>query len=62
LKYESGTIYINKPDNKSGRQRLVEYPRLVVPTGVTAYFDHVYRGQMAYNKGILKYQVSILIV
>ncbi|MDI9866187.1 hypothetical protein QM480_17725 [Flectobacillus sp. DC10W] len=52
LKYESGTIYINKPDNKSGRQRLVEYPRLVVPTGVTAYFDHVYRGQMAYNKKV----------
>jgi hypothetical protein len=52
LKYESGTIFINKPDNKSGRQRMPEYPRLVVPTGVTAYFDHPYRAAGAYNKKI----------
>ena len=52
LKYEAGVIYINKPDNKSGRQRLVEYPRLVVPTGVTAYFDHPYRANGAYSKKI----------
>jgi spore coat protein U-like protein len=52
LKYEAGVIYINKPDNKSGRQRLVEYPRLVVPTGVTAYFDHPYRANGVYNKKI----------
>ena len=52
LKYESGVIYINKPDNKSGRQRLVEYPRLVVPTGVTAYFDHPYRANGVYNKKV----------
>lgn len=52
LKYESGVIYINKPDNKSGRQRLVEYPRLVVPTGVTAYFNHPYRANGAYSKKI----------
>ena len=52
LKYEAGVIYINKPDNKSGRQRLVEYPRLVVPTGVTAYFDHPYRANGVYNKKV----------
>jgi hypothetical protein len=52
LKYESGTIYINKSNNKSGRQRLVEYPRLVIPTGVTAYFDQAYRENMAYSKKI----------
>jgi hypothetical protein len=52
LKYEAGVIYINKPDNKSGRQRLVEYPRLVVPTGVTAYFDHPWRANGAYTKNI----------
>ena len=52
LKYEAGVIYINKPDNKSGRQRLAEYPRLVVPTGVTAYFDHPYRANGVYNKKV----------
>jgi len=52
LKYESAVIYINKPDNKSGHQRLVEYPRLVVPTGVTAYFDHPYRANGVYNKKV----------
>ena len=52
LKYEAGVIYINKPDNKSGRQRLVEYPRLVVPTGVTAYFDHPYRANGVYNRKV----------
>ncbi len=52
LKYEAGVIYINKPDNKSGRQRLVEYPRLVVPTGVIAYFDHPYRANGVYSKKV----------
>lgn len=52
LKYESGVIYINKPDNKSGRQRMLEYPRLVVPTGVTAYFDHPWRANGVYHKNI----------
>ncbi|MEA5426408.1 hypothetical protein [Arcicella lustrica] len=52
LKYEAGVIYINKPDNKSGRQRMLNYPRLVVPTGVTAYFDHPWRLDGIYNKKI----------
>lgn len=52
LKYESGTIYINKPDNKSGRQRMPEFPRLVIPTGVVAYFDHSWRANGVYNKKI----------
>ncbi|MEA5258118.1 hypothetical protein VB264_10030 [Arcicella aquatica] len=52
LKYEAGVIYINKPDNKSGRQRMLEYPRLVVPTGVTAYFDHPWRVNGIYNQKI----------
>ena len=52
LKYEAGVIYINKPNNKSGHQRLAEYPRLVVPTGVTAYFDHPYRANGVYNKKV----------
>lgn len=52
LKYDAGVIYINKPDNKSGRQRMPEYPRLVVPAGVTAYFDHPWRANGAYSQKI----------
>ncbi len=52
LKYESGTLYINMPENKSGRQRRPEFPRLVIPTGVTAYFDQSYRKERVYDRKV----------
>jgi hypothetical protein len=52
LRYESGVVYINKPDNKSGKVRLPEFPRLVVPNGVTAYFDQPYRVNGAYSRKV----------
>ena len=52
LKYQAGTIYINKPNNKAGRIRINSFPRLVIPTGVTAYFDHPYRAKGAYTRKV----------
>ncbi len=36
---KSGKLYLNSPDNKSGRKKLPEYPRLDIPEGVTVYFN-----------------------
>lgn len=35
---QTGTLYLNSPDNKSGRKKLPEYPKLNIPSGVTVYF------------------------
>ncbi|MFN6943484.1 MAG: hypothetical protein ACK4ND_00945, partial [Cytophagaceae bacterium] len=39
LKYSSGTLYINKPDNKSARKHLAQYPIFDATTGATVFFD-----------------------
>jgi hypothetical protein len=40
FKFDSlGTIYLNSPDNKSGRKKLPEYPKLVISKGATALFN-----------------------
>jgi hypothetical protein len=39
LKYSSGTLYINKPNNKSGRKKLAEYPIFDARTGATVFFN-----------------------
>ncbi|MBP6385315.1 MAG: hypothetical protein KA327_01720 [Pseudarcicella sp.] len=52
LRYDSGTLFINKPDNKSGKLRLLAFPRLLIPNGVTAYFDHPYRAKGAYLREV----------
>jgi hypothetical protein len=39
LKYSSGTLYINKPNNKSGRKKLAEYPIFDAQTGATVFFN-----------------------
>ena len=36
---ESGTLFLNLPDNKSGRVRKPEFPRLVIPEEVFVFFD-----------------------
>ncbi len=35
----SGTLYISRPDNKSGKKRIPNYPRLDATTGGVIYFD-----------------------
>jgi hypothetical protein len=35
----SGTLYINRPDNKSGKLNIPNYPRLDATTGGVIYFD-----------------------
>jgi hypothetical protein len=39
LKYSSGTLYINKPNNKSGRKKFAEYPIFDARTGATVFFN-----------------------
>ncbi len=48
LKYESGTIFINRPNNKSGRIQAAEYPKLSIQTGLTVYFDQPERQNGVY--------------
>jgi hypothetical protein len=39
LRFSSGTLYINKPDNKSGKIPLPEYPIFNARTGAKVFFD-----------------------
>lgn len=39
LSKSSGTLFINRPDNKSGRKRVPNYPRLDATTGGVIYFN-----------------------
>jgi hypothetical protein len=49
LRYDdSGIIYINRPDNKSGRIKAPEYPRLSVAAGITVPFDQPERAGGVY--------------
>jgi hypothetical protein len=36
---KTGTLYLNSPDNKSGRKKLIEYPKLEIPDGALVYFN-----------------------
>jgi hypothetical protein len=39
LRYSSGTLYINRPDNKSGRVNHAEYPIFSANTGASVFFN-----------------------
>lgn len=41
----TGKLYLNSPDNKSGRKNLPEYPKLEIPDGVTVNFNEKRRIQ-----------------
>lgn len=41
----SGLLYLNSPNNKSGRKNLSEYPKLDIPGGVLVYFNEKGRRQ-----------------
>jgi len=51
---KSGKLYLNSPDNKSGRKKLPEYPKLDIPGGVTVYFNekgrhHTFSDQVSFT-------------
>ncbi|QJW92462.1 hypothetical protein HNV11_22925 [Spirosoma taeanense] len=54
IKYENpGTVYFGSADNKSGRiagKKTTQ--RLVMPEGMTVYFDQPIRGDLAYNRKV----------
>jgi hypothetical protein len=54
IRYESGTLFINRPDNKAGKKNLPEFPRLSVSAGGAIYFDFKQNARMkgAYNKNV----------
>ena len=39
LRYSSGTLYINKPDNKSARKKIPQYPIFDATSGASVFFD-----------------------
>ncbi len=53
VKYEKGgTFYLSDPKNKSGRQKGGKSPRLVIPEGMTVFFDQEVRKDLKYNRDV----------
>jgi hypothetical protein len=54
IRYESGTLFINRADNKSGKKNLPEFPRLSVSSGGAIYFDFNQSDRLkgTYNKNV----------
>lgn len=53
VKYEKGgTFFLSDPKNKSGRQKGGKSPRIVVPDGLTVYFDQPERKNLKYNREV----------
>ncbi|MCU0325601.1 MAG: hypothetical protein MUF45_10170 [Spirosomaceae bacterium] len=50
--FKPGTLYLNRPDNKSGKTYLPEYPRLKIDEGVIVYFDEPARGDRKYARSV----------
>lgn len=48
----SGTLFINKPDNKSGKERVPNYPRLDATAGGVIYFDRQEVLNGAYDRSV----------
>jgi hypothetical protein len=46
---KTGLLYLNSPENKSGRKKLPEYPKLEIPGGVLVYFTEPGRKQKFSN-------------
>ena len=47
-----GTLFLNRPDNKSGKAYLPQYPRLKIDEGVIVYFDEPARGIRKYSREV----------
>ena len=53
VKYEKGgTFYLSDPKNKSGLQKGGKSPRLVIPEGMTVFFDQSERKNLKYNREV----------
>ncbi len=50
FKYQSGSILLSPPNNKSGRLGTKAFPKLIIPKGVTAYFNESWRASGVYSK------------
>ncbi len=50
LKYQAGEVLLSSPNNKSGRGSNKAFPKLLIPKGVTAYFDQNWRANGVYAK------------
>ncbi len=48
----SGTLYINRPSNKSGKERIPNYPRLDAAAGGVIYFDRQEVLNGAYDRSV----------
>jgi hypothetical protein len=48
----SGTLYINRPDNKSGRKIFPQYPTFNADRGAIVYFDGEETLNGAYDKSV----------
>lgn len=49
---KSGILYLNAPDNKSGRKKLPQYPRLVIEEGAMVRFDDSTRRDFTYPSDV----------
>ena len=49
FKYESGSLLLSPPNNKSGRLGIAAYPKLIIPKGVTAYFNEPWRAEGVFS-------------
>ncbi len=47
-----GTLFLNRPDNKSGKTYLPQYPKLKIDEGVIVYFDEPARGMRKYSRDV----------
>ena len=54
IKYDSpGTVYLGSAENRSGQVKGKKTTqRLVMPQGMTVYFDQPVRGNLAYNRKV----------
>jgi hypothetical protein len=50
--HTSGTLFINVPDNKSGRAKVPHYPRLDATAGGVIYFDRSEILDGAYDRSV----------
>lgn len=48
----SGTLYVSRPDNKSGKKKLTNYPRLDASAGGVIYFDRREVLNGAYDRSV----------
>ena len=61
LRYSSGTLYINKPDNKSSRKSFPEYPIFDATTGASVFFNKKQVASGSYDTTI-KFEIPPFIV